>query len=152
MCDALAAAGVAAVLSGVPSTAHAVLTGRSVLDGAAAAGSLLLPRERRTAPLVIAAVPVHLALSIGWALVLGATLPRRLTVPAAALAALGIAALDLGLIGRRFPRIRALPQGAQVADHLAYGLAVGAVLRHRRARRHDLPGARGGRPAHRPRT
>jgi hypothetical protein len=52
-----------------------------------------------------------------------------------ALAGLGIAALDLGLIGRRFPRVRALPQLPQVADHVAYGATVGAVLALRRARR-----------------
>jgi hypothetical protein len=31
-----------------------------------------------------------------------------------------------------FPRIRALPQAPQVADHLAYGATVGAVLSSRR--------------------
>jgi hypothetical protein len=49
-------------------------------------------------------------------------------------AGLGIAALDLGVIGRRIPAIRALPQGRQWADHVAFGLTVGIVLRRRRAR------------------
>jgi hypothetical protein len=124
-----------ALLSGVPSTAWTVATGGSVLEGALAAGSILLPRERRTGPLLAAAVAVHAALSLGWAVVMAATLPRRATVPAAVAAALGIAALDLGIIGRRLPRIRALPQGAQWADHVAFGLAVGAVIRRRRAAR-----------------
>jgi hypothetical protein len=48
------------------------------------------------------------------------------------LAGLGIAALDLGVIGPRIPAIRALPQGRQWADHVAYGLAVGVALRLRR--------------------
>jgi hypothetical protein len=43
-----------------------------------------------------------------------------------------IAALDLGLIGRRFARIRALPLAPQVADHLAFGAVVGVVLSARR--------------------
>jgi hypothetical protein len=42
---------------------------------------------------------------------------------------LGIAALDLVLLGRFFPPIAALPQGRQWADHLAFGLSVGVVLR-----------------------
>jgi hypothetical protein len=54
---------------------------------------------------------------------------------------LAIAALDLGLIARRFPRVRALPQGRQWADHVAFGLAVGAVLRARRRRRVSRPAA-----------
>src|SRR4051812_49762949 len=81
--DALAAGTAGALLSGVPSTAVTVLRGESLLDGATAAGSILLPSERRAAPLVAAAVPVHLALSFGWAAVMSALLPRRATVPAA---------------------------------------------------------------------
>ena len=126
--DALVAGGVAAVVSGVPSSLWALATGRSLTEGARAAGSLLLPREQRPVILVTAGVPVHLALSVGWAVVLTATLPSRRTVEWATLAGLGIAALDLGVIGRRLPPIRALSQPPQVADHLAYGAAVGVVL------------------------
>ena len=132
--DALLAGAVASVLAGVPSTLHALLTGRSVLDGAAAAGSILLPGERRTAVLVAAAVPVHLALSFGWAQVVAAVVPSRRPVLGALGCGLAIAALDLGVIGRRLPRIRALPQLPQWLDHLAFGGAVGLVLRARRAR------------------
>jgi hypothetical protein len=131
--DALAAGALAAVLSGAPSTAHALATGDSVLEGALAAGSILLPRERRPAPLLAAAVPVHLALSLGWAQVLARLLPRGRALRVAPAAGLAIAALDLGVIGRRFPRIHALQPLPQVADHLAYALAVAAVL-DRRAR------------------
>ena len=46
---------------------------------------------------------------------------------------MAIAALDLAVIGRRIPAIRALPQGRQWADHVAYGLTVGLVLRARRS-------------------
>ncbi|HEX2104158.1 MAG TPA: hypothetical protein VHF51_10940 [Solirubrobacteraceae bacterium] len=133
--DALAAGAAGAILSAVPSTAWTLLRGESVLDAATAAGTILLPRERRTLPLVAAAVPVHLALSLGWAAALSAAVPRGREVGGALVGALAIAALDLGLVARRFPRIRALPQGRQWADHLAYGLAVGAVLRRRRLRR-----------------
>jgi hypothetical protein len=126
---------VAAVASGIPSTAITLLRGEDVLDGARAAGAIVLPGERRTWVLLAAAAPVHLALSLGWAAVLGAVLPRRAEPAWGTLAGLGIAAVDLGVIGRRIPAIRDLPQGRQWADHLAYGLAVGLVLRHARASR-----------------
>src|SRR4051795_8531834 len=133
--DALPAGAAGALLSGIPSTTVTLWRRESLLDGATAAGSILMPGERRTLPLVAAAVPVHLALSFGWAAVMSALLPRRATVPAAVAGGLAIAALDLELVGRAFPRIRALPQGRQWADHVAYGLAVGAVVRRRRLSR-----------------
>ena len=124
---------VAAVASGVPSTAWTLLRGEDLLESGRAAGAILLPGERRTGVLLAAAVPVHLGLSLGWAAVLARVLPRRAEPVLGTLAGAAIAALDLGVIGRRIPAIRALPQGRQWADHLAYGLAVGLVLRTRRA-------------------
>ena len=132
MTDGLAAGAVAAVLSGAPSTLHALATRTSPFEATRAAGTLLAPRERRPLVLAAAAVPVHLALSLGWGVALAAVLPRRRTVAWATLAGLVIAALDLGVVGRRHPRIRALPVLAQVADHVAYGMTVGVVLRTRR--------------------
>ena len=123
---------VAAVVSGAPSTLISLARGEDVLVATRAAGTLLLPGERRALPLLAAAIPVHLALSLGWAVVLDRALPRGGEPLTGALAGLGIAALDLGVIGRRLPAIRALPQGRQWADHAAYGLAVGAVLARRR--------------------
>ena len=130
--DGLAAGAVAAVLSGAPSTVHALATRASPLEATLAAGTLLLPRERRPLALALAALPVHVALSLGWALLLAVLLPRRRTVAWATLAGLAIAALDLGVVGRRHPRIRALPQLPQVLDHIAYGAVVGVVLSRRR--------------------
>jgi hypothetical protein len=132
--DGLAAGAVAAVPSGLPSTLHAVLTGRDALAATTAAGSILLPREERTFVLVAAAVPAHLALSLGWGVVLARAL-RRPTVPRGIAAGLAIAALDLGVIGRRLPRIRALPLLPQLADHAVYGAVAAAVLQRRRRRR-----------------
>ena len=130
--DGLVAGAVAALVTGAPSTLHAFATRSSPLEATLAAGTLLLPRERRPLALVLAAVPVHLALSFGWALLLATLLPRRRTVAAGVLAGLAIAALDLGVVGRRNPRVRALPQLPQVLDHVAYGAVVGVVLRLRR--------------------
>ncbi len=131
--DALAAGLTAAVVSGVPSTAWTLAHGGDLTEGARAAGALLLPGERSTPALLAAAVPVHLALSLGWAAVLSRVLPARRELLGGAVAGAAIAALDLGVIGRRIPAIRALEQPPQWADHLAFGLTVGAVLRARRS-------------------
>jgi hypothetical protein len=130
--DALVAGLAGAALAGVPSTVWAVVRGEDVLDGARAAGAIVLPHERRTPLLLAAAVPVHLALSLGWAGVLATALPRRAEAVWGVVAGLCIAALDLGVIGRHIPAIRALPQGRQWADHAAYGLTVGVALQLRR--------------------
>jgi hypothetical protein len=151
LADALAAGAVAAVLSGAPSTLHALLTGCDPLEASLAAGTLLLPRERRPSRLLPAAAVAHVALSLGWAAVLAAVLPRRHATAAAVAAGLAIAALDLGVVGRRFERIRALPLIPQVLDHVAYAVIVAVVL-ERRGRRGDATpaaesrSARGARP------
>jgi hypothetical protein len=133
--DGIAAGGVAGVLSGIPSTVIAIARGDDPLEATAAAGSMLVSNESGKLLRLAAAVPVHAALSLGWGVVLSALLPRRATIAWGAAAGLCIAALDLGVIGRRFPRIDALPLGPQVADHVAYGAVVGTVLRRRRTRR-----------------
>ena len=122
----LRAAAWAAVLSGIPSTVHALASGRDPLEPTLAAGSILLPREARRARLVAAAVPVHVALSLGWTVVLDRAGVRGTRAGAAA--GLAIAALDLGVVGRRIPRIRALPLLPQVADHAAFGAVAGKLL------------------------
>jgi hypothetical protein len=136
--DAVAAGAVASVLSGVPSTLQALASGVDPLEASLAAGTLLLPREERMSRLLPAALAAHGALSLGWALVLAASLPRRHTVAWSVAGGLAIAALDLGVVGRRFPRIRALAVVPQVLDHVAYGATVGCVLSRRRARRAGL--------------
>jgi hypothetical protein len=122
----LRAALAAAALSGIPSTAHALASGRDPLEAALAAGSIVLPRETRPSRLLAAAVPVHLALSLGWTVVLdqvGVRDARR-----GALAGLAVAALDLGVLGRRIPRVHALPLVPQLADHATFGLVAGHLL------------------------
>jgi hypothetical protein len=130
--DALAAGLIAAAVSGAPSTAITLARGESVLESGVAAGSLLVGTSAPAPVALAAAVPVHLALSVGWAAVLAAVVPRGREVAGGALGGLAIAALDLELVGRRFPLIRALPQRRQWADHLAYGVTVGTVLALRR--------------------
>jgi hypothetical protein len=124
---------VAAVLSGAPSTLHAVITGRDVMDSVRAAGSLAIPNgtDRQQ---VLAAPFVHGALSLGWGVLLSFALPRRRTALWGAVAGAGIAALDLQVFGRRYPQIRNLPQVPQWADHVAFGAVTGLVVSRRRNR------------------
>lgn len=125
----------AAVLSGLPSTVYALLTGRDVLEAAAAAGAVVAPRERRRARLIVYAVPVHAAISLFWSVVLARVLPSTSTLLFGIAGGGAIATLDLGVFGRRVPAVRSLRQGPQVVDHLAFGAVVGAVVASRRARR-----------------
>jgi hypothetical protein len=117
----------AAALSGVPSTLHALATGRDPLAASLAAGSVLLPGETERGRLLAAAVPVHLGVSLAWTLVLDRAGIR--TARGGAVAGLAIAALDLGVLGRRLPRVRALPLGPQLADHAAFGAIAARLLR-----------------------
>jgi hypothetical protein len=110
-------------LSGVPSTLHAVLTHCPVLGSTRAAGSML---GRST---VLRGVVVHAVLSAWWTGVLAVVLPRSRRAAWGAAAGLGIGLLDLGVVARRrFPTIAALPRRPQLADHVAFGALVGAVL------------------------
>jgi len=126
------AAAWAAALSGAPSTLHALATGRDPLEATLAAGSILLGEETRRPRLVAAAAVVHLGLSLGWTLVLERAAVR--TARGGAVAGVAIAALDLGLAARPFPRIRALPLLPQIADHALFG-AVAAYALGRRSPR-----------------
>jgi hypothetical protein len=131
----LTAGAIAGVLSGAPSTVHALATGRPPLDALRAAGSLLVPDDAPPRRLAAAGVFAHGALSLGWGVALAAALPRRGTAVWGALAGLAIAGVDLGALGGRWRRIRALPRWPQVADHVAYGALVGALLSRRAPRR-----------------
>jgi hypothetical protein len=133
--DGIAAGLVAAVLSGLPSTAIAAARGEDPLESTKALGRIALPEGRSTLRLVLAAAPLHLGLSLGWGVVLAAVLPRRRTVAWGTGAGLGIAALDLGISRRIFSSIRDLEVPPQIADHLAFGAVVGAVIARRRTRR-----------------
>ncbi|WP_410573463.1 hypothetical protein [Amycolatopsis sp. cmx-4-61] len=118
---------IAAVVSGIPSTVHALLTGRDVLAATRAAGTLL-PR-RHDQPGVAAGLVAHFVVSTAWTCVL-ATIARhhRIGAGGGALAGLAIAAFDLGIVARAYPAVRALPRGPQILDHLVFGAVAGALL------------------------
>jgi len=126
--DGVRAAAPASLVSGLPSTVHALVTRGDPLEASLAAGSILLPTERSRLRLLAAAVPVHLSLSAIWGLVLAVAVPRKRPVVEGVISGLLIAAFDLGVVGRRFPRVRALPVAPQVADHIAFGVITAIAL------------------------
>ena len=89
---------------------------------------MLLPNETRPLRLASAAAVAHAGLCLGWTAVLAQILPREHRAGAGVGAGLLIAGLDLGVVGRRYPRIRALPLAPQLADHIAFGLLVALTL------------------------
>jgi hypothetical protein len=124
----------AGVLSGIPSTLHSLVTGRDPFDSVRAAGTIIVADEAPPTPRLVAGLAAHGAITVLWTIVLAIVLPRRRTALWGALAGAAIAGLDLGIAKRRFPAIAALPRGAQVADHLAFGTIAGLVLGRSRRR------------------
>ena len=102
-------------------------------------GATVLPARARRRSRIVAGGVVHLLISLLWARVMAglfgghisARSPAGEPILVGALCGLGIAALDLGIIGRWLPAIRVLPAGPQIADHVAYGALVGWALRGR---------------------
>ena len=120
-----AAALVAGVLSGVPSTVHAVVTRRDVLASTRAAGTLL------GRPSIARGIVAHTAMSLLWTGIIAAVPPARRSVAAGGAAGLVIGAVDLTVARSRFPMIAALPSGPQMLDHAAFGALVAATLGRR---------------------
>jgi len=123
----------ATLLSGIPSTLYALLSGGDVMEATRAAGAM----AGRPDSLVAAAL-VHFAVSAFWAVVLWRLLPARYTAFWAVLASAAIALLDLKLIAPAFfPEVAALAFWPQFADHLMWGAcySVGLSLARPRATR-----------------
>jgi hypothetical protein len=132
---------VATLLSGAPSTLHALATGADALQATRAAGAMLIGPDASLAALIGAAAIVHPAVSGFWTWVFGQLLPRRHVALWSLLGAAAVAVLDLGLIAPRwFPAVAALPFGPQFADHLMWGACLGLTLQWRLLRRRARAG------------
>jgi hypothetical protein len=70
----------------------------------------------------------HVGISIVCAEALARSLPERDSVRWGAAAGLAIGVVNVGVIGRRFPAIRALPLIPQLADNLAFGAVFALVV------------------------
>ena len=129
---------VATVFSGLPSTLYALAVGADPLEATRAAGAMLLPANSGTGMLVAAAALVHPAVSLFWTAVFGVLLPRQHVARWAVAGSAAVALLDLRLVAPLFfPSVAALPFWPQCADHLMWGVLLGATLQRgqRRASR-----------------
>jgi hypothetical protein len=122
------------VLSGLPSTVHTLATGRDLTESTQAVGTILLGDDAPRSSLLVAGAAAHVAISLGWGVALAPFVPSRHPVRWGMGAGLAIAALDLGVIGRRFTRLRALPLIPQVADHMVFGAVVALLVSRSRDR------------------
>lgn len=110
-----------------------------MFEAARAAGTLIPGRRLR--PGLVAGCTAHVAVSIFWTSIIAMArgnassrqpeLSLAGTVIRGATAGLLIAALDLAVIGRRYPAIRTLPQVPQWCDHVAFGITTTACLERR---------------------
>jgi hypothetical protein len=116
----------AAVGSGAPSTIITLGRRGDLLASTRAAGTLVLSDSAPPALRLVAGTCAHGAISTFWGALLWRLLPARHTVLLGGLAGLAVAIFDLGVIGRRYPAIRRLPRGPQLADHVAFGVIIGA--------------------------
>jgi hypothetical protein len=91
---------------------------RYALRGTRAIATLVRPGR----PNLIVGAATHFGISVVFGQVLGRFLPLRRSAlwGAAAGAAMGL--IGAGIIGRRFPAIRDLPVGRQLADNVAFGI------------------------------
>jgi hypothetical protein len=122
----------ATLLSGIPSTVYALLSGGDPTEATRAAGAMLMRSEASFPKLFAAAAVVHAAVSLFWAWLLWWLLPSRRTTLWAVAASAAIALLDLRLIAPAFfPEVAALDFWPQFADHLMWGACVGLTLEYR---------------------
>lgn len=122
---------VAATVSGAPSTLDALRRQRElravivyVREATRAAGTLIPPGHDSLARGAI----VHLGITVICGEALARTLPDRNSVRWGATAGLAIGLVNVGMIGRRLPAIKALPLIPQLADNVAFGAVFALIV------------------------
>ena len=125
------ATAVAAALSGAPSTMDAFRRQRDlrsvmtyVSDVTCSVGTLVPPGR----PGFIRGALLHVGISVLCGEGLARTLPESRSVIWGAVAGLAIGVINVGVIGRRFPAIAALPLVPQLADNVAFGALFAFVV------------------------
>jgi hypothetical protein len=127
----LQATAVAAALGGVPSTLEVFRCQRDVRsvvtyvwDATCAVGTLVPPGR----PGFIRGALLHVGISVLCGEGLARTVPESRSVIWGAGAGLAIGVINVGVIGRRFPAIAALPLVPQLADNVAFGAVFAFVV------------------------
>jgi hypothetical protein len=125
------ATAVAAVFSGAPSSLEAFRRQPDlgavlayVRDATRAVGTLVPPGR----PGFIRGALVHTGISVLCGEGLARTVPERRSVIWGAGAGLAMGVINVGVIGRRFPAIAALPLLPQLADNVAFGVLFAVVV------------------------
>ena len=95
-----------------------------VRDATRAVGTLVPPGR----PGFIRGALVHFGISVVCGEGLARALPESSSLSWGAAAGLAIGVVNVGMIGRRFPAIRALPLVPQLADNLAFGVVFALVV------------------------
>jgi len=129
--DTVIAAALAGILSAVPSTVWAFAAGTNPWEATVAAGAVVVGTDATFPWVISAATIVHGSMSLFWAGVLCAYLPRSRPMTWGVIAGALIAVLDILIIGRFLPAIWELAFLPQLADHLMFGAVVGAVIQFR---------------------
>jgi hypothetical protein len=122
------AALLAGLVGAVPSTLHAIASGGNWLESIDAIAAVANAENLSFGWRVSVATAIHFVISFVWAAVLIAILPRRQTLLWASAAGAAVAVVDLLLLAPiLFPEVAALSFWPQLADHIVWGVAVGAV-------------------------
>jgi hypothetical protein len=93
------------------------------LGATRAVATIVTPRR----PNLVLGAATHVGISVALGQVLGRFLPRRHSALWGAVAGAAMGCLGAGLVGRRFPAIRELPFGPQLADNIAFGVVFALV-------------------------
>lgn len=129
----LIAGAVAGVIGAIPSTVHFFVTSRDVSAPLNALAAMVEADELPVLPRAVIASIVHFTVSLFWASLLVARLPKDHELFYALVAGLIIALLDLEILAPLFfPEVASLAFLPQLADHLAWAGTVGWVVRTRR--------------------
>ena len=78
-------------------------------------------------PGIVPGALAHFAISVVVGETFGRVLPTRHSRRWGAAAGAGVGIVGVGIIGRRYPSIRELPFGPQLADNVAFGIIFAAV-------------------------
>jgi hypothetical protein len=124
------AALLAGIIGGVPSTLYAVASGGNWLDSINAIAAITNAENLSFGWRICVATVIHFTISFFWATALMAFLPQRRVLLCASAAGGAIAVIDLLLLAPiLFPEVAALSFWPQLADHVVWGGAVGAVFK-----------------------
>ncbi len=123
------AALLAGIIGGVPSTLFAVASGGNWLESINAVAAVANAENLSFGWRICVATAIHFTISFVWTTALMAFLPQRRALLWAPAAGAAIAVIDLLLLAPiLFPAVAALSFWPQLADHVVWGAAVGAVL------------------------